>query len=388
VAIGVGLGTYDARWPGLVPVLEEGAAEGAGWLERHGVAHLFERTSCSVCGGRRLKPEFLAVRIGGRGIDEIESLVIAQARSFFGDLELGPREGAIAKEVLAELGERLRFLDEVGLGYLALDRPSATLSGGEAQRIRLASQLGNRLTGVLYVLDEPTVGLHPRDTRRLLKSLEELRDQGNTIILVEHDRETMEMADLIIDMGPGAGREGGRVVAAGPPAEIRASDVSMTGLYLRGERLVSPDRPRREPDRGFIELEGVSCHNVRDLDAAFPIGVLTVVAGVSGSGKSTLVLDVLADVVKKAGLGARVASANDGDEGIDAAFAANKREAAKDVDDDEHVSRGDEYRVRAVRGLDGLQGVVIVDQRPVGRTPRATPATFSGAWTPIRELFA
>jgi excinuclease ABC subunit A len=282
------------------------------------------------------------------------ALRIDQCRRFFADLCLDEREKAIAADALREVQNRLRFLDDVGLGYLSLDRVASTLSGGEAQRIRLASQLGNRLVGVIYVLDEPTVGLHQRDTQRLLGSLQELRDQGNTIILVEHDRETIEAADHLIDLGPGAGENGGRVVACGTLAEVRDSPESLTGRYLRGAARVSDEHPRREPGETRLELRGVRCHNLEDLDVDFPLGLFTAVTGVSGSGKSSLVMDVLCAVLQG------------------------------------HMSGvpGPPELVREIRGLEHVERAVVIDQRPIGRTPKSTPATYTGLWDRVRDLFA
>ncbi|MCZ6795742.1 MAG: excinuclease ABC subunit UvrA [Planctomycetota bacterium] len=346
--------SYETKWPGLSPLIESWLDEGGPVLERSGLERYCERSTCGLCGGRKLREEFLAVRVGGLNIHELCELDVRGVRRFFESLELRGKERIIAREVVSEIDNRLRFLDDVGLGYLTLDRPTSTLAGGEAQRIRLASQLGNRLVGVIYVLDEPTIGLHARDTQRLLASLRELRDQGNTIILVEHDRETIEAADQVIDLGPGAGADGGRVVASGTPAEVAAVEESLTGQYLRGERAVTEPRRRRLPGDSWLRLDGVHCHNLRDVDAAFPLGVFTAVTGVSGSGKSSLVLDVLARVL---------AAHRDGE--------ALCREVVRDA-----------------AGLDAIRRVVVVDQRPIGRSPKSTPATYTGLWTHVRELYA
>ena len=347
-------GSYEVIWPGLSVLLESWMGEGGPVMERSGLERFFERRTCSVCRGGRLRPELLAVQVGGLDIQGVCALDIQEARRFFGSLSLGTKEQLIARDVLEEIGNRLRFLDEVGLGYLTLDRRTSTLAGGEAQRIRLASQLGNRLVGVIYVLDEPTVGLQPRDTRRLLKSLPDLRDQGNTIILVEHDRETIEAADRVIDLGPGAGDRGGRVLASGTPAEVAAVEESVTGRYLRGERRRPLRHPRRKPGHARLELRGVCCHNLAQLDVDFPLEIFTAVTGVSGSGKSTLVLDVLARMIVARRQGEKLPG------GL----------------------------LRETSGLERIHRLAVVDQRPIGRTPKSTAATYTGLWTHVRELYA
>ncbi|MGQ9589244.1 MAG: excinuclease ABC subunit UvrA [Planctomycetota bacterium] len=342
----------EVSWPGLLPQVAAWAREDAS-IARGALEGFLRPAVCSACGGERLRRESLAVRLGGKNIREVSSLTVSEARRFFRDLAFRPRERAIAEGILAEIEERLRFLAEVGLGYLGLDRAAPTLSGGEAQRIRLASQLGNRLSGVLYVLDEPTVGLHQRDTRRLLQALRGLRDLGNTIVVVEHDRETLLAADWIVDMGPGPGARGGEIVARGTPEEISRHPTSLTGRYLReGAALAPPER--RAPGAQRIELEGVRRHNFRDIRAAFPLGLLVAVTGVSGSGKSTLVLDVLVEAVR--------------------AYL------------ERGTTSGESYR--AARGLDAVRRVAVVDQRPIGRTPRSNPATYTGLWDAVREFYA
>jgi excinuclease ABC subunit A len=285
-------------------------------------------------------------------IQESTVFSIREARSFFRELALPEREATIARDVLKEINNRLRFLEAVGLGYLALNRVMSTLSGGEIQRIRLASQLGNRLAGVIYVLDEPTVGLHQRDTCRLLESLRELRDQGNTVLMVEHDRETMEAADHIVDLGPGAGERGGRVIASGSPREIADAPDSLTGRYLR-QGAIEVRSGRRRPGEEAVELAGIGCHNIEGGNVRFPLGLFTVVTGVSGSGKSTLVLDVLARVLR----------------------AKERRRPLPGV-------------VEEARGLEHVRRHLVVNQRPLDRTPRSTPATYTGAWDRVRELYA
>ncbi|MBI4605287.1 MAG: excinuclease ABC subunit UvrA, partial [Planctomycetes bacterium] len=343
----------EATWTGLVGLIEEWVRSGSLGAHWRLVEHLLKRQTCSACRGGRLRPESLAVRLGGLNIQELGALTVAAALEHLARLELPPREARIAEQALAEARNRLSFLEKVGLGYITLDRPAGTLSGGEAQRIRLASQLGNRLAGVLYVLDEPTVGLHPRDTRRLIESLRDLRGLGNTVLLVEHDRETMEAADWIIDMGPGAGARGGEVVACGAPRDLEGDPRSVTGRYLARRVAADGARARLEP-RGWLELAGVRRNNLAGIRAAFPLGVLTAVTGVSGSGKSSLVLEVLAEVVR-------------------AHLAGEPPPAGL---------------VSAVRGLDAVRRLVVVDQKPLGRTPRSNPATYTGLWDHVRELFA
>ena len=308
---------------------------------------------CPACGGKRLAPHILGVRVGGLDIAEVCALPVSEAIAWFEALPLSPRERLIVAQLLPEITARLGFLRDVGLGYLTLDRRGHSLSGGEAQRIRLASQLGSRLTGTLYVLDEPTIGLHPRDVGRLLDTLEGLRDLGNTVVLVEHDLATIRRADHVVDLGPGAGAAGGRVVAAGSPAAIAATPASLTGAWLTGRHsLPAPTRPR--PGGPPIVLRGASGHNLRGIDVAIPTGTLTVVTGVSGSGKSSLVMDTLAPRLARA-------LAGTGPEGLPA------------------------------RGLElpaGLQRAVVVDHSPIGRSPRSCPATSTKLLDPLRQLFA
>ncbi|MFI5295921.1 MAG: excinuclease ABC subunit UvrA [Thermodesulfovibrionales bacterium] len=310
---------------------------------------------CRACKGFRLRREALSVKFGEIHIGELSRMSVNEALSFLERLKLTERERIIASRILKEVNDRLSFLVKVGLGYLTLDRPSLSLSGGEAQRIRLATQMGSSLTGVLYVLDEPSIGLHPRDCTRLLDSLSSIRDAGNTIIIVEHDEETIRWADYIIDMGPGAGVRGGWVVAAGTPAQIEKDERSLTGRYISGALSIEIPARRRTPD-GFIGIRGASEHNLRDLDADIPLGLFTCVTGVSGSGKSTLIFDILYR-------------------------AAGKK-----------FSTGLELlppgRHEKITGLDLIDRVVSVDQAPIGRTPRSNPATYTGFFSFIRDLFA
>jgi excinuclease ABC subunit A len=309
---------------------------------------------CPACDGSRLRPEARAVRIGGLSLDAVCRLPIAETAAFLSGLALPPARRAVAERILGELRERLRFLLDVGLDYLALERPAATLSGGEAQRIRLATQVGASLLGVLYVLDEPSIGLHPRDNRRLLDALLRLRDQGNSVVVVEHDEETIRVADWVVDMGPGAGIHGGTVVAEGPPAAIEAATGSLTGDYLAGRRRIEAPHARREPGESWLELRGCGEHNLRDVDLRLPLGLFTVVTGVSGSGKSTLVHDTLYRAL------------------------ARRLHRAQDP-----VGRFDR-----IVGIEHLDKVIEVDQAPIGRTPRSNPVTYTGAFDGIRRLFA
>ena len=310
-------------------------------------------TPCKMCGGGRLKKESLAIKIGGQSIAEVTHLSVRNTLAFIDALALTDREQMIGQRVLKEIRERLEFLLNVGLAYLTLDRPSATLSGGEGQRIRLATQIGSGLVGVLYILDEPSIGLHQRDHRRLLQTLLRLRDMGNTVVVVEHDAETMRAADYVLDLGPGAGVEGGQLVAHGPPSVVMAHPDSLTGQYLNGSRRVSlPHRARQA--KGFLTVVGAEKHNLRHVTVSFPLGLLTCVTGVSGSGKSTLVVDVL---FRSLGQG----------------FSQKKP-----------VFEG----CREIRGLDQLDKLIDIDQSPIGRTPRSNPATYTGLFSFIRDLFA
>jgi len=348
-----GQGTFYNSFEGIIPSIERRYMQ----TESEGMKAEYEKYMatllCPVCGGTRYKPEPLAVRIGGKNIAEVSDLSISQTLAFFENLKLTDKQSLIADRVLKELSARLNFLRNVGLVYLTLSRAAGTLSGGEAQRIRLATQIGSGLTGVLYILDEPSIGLHQRDNGRLLATLKELLALGNTLIVVEHDEETIRSADYVIDMGPGAGVHGGRVVAAGTPLEISANTESVTGQYLSGAKKIAVPKKRRKP-RAYFTVKGASENNLKNLDATFPLGVITAVTGVSGSGKSTLVNEILYKALAKSIYG------------------------AKDKPG----------RHSAIEGAEQIDKVISIDQSPIGRTPRSNPATYTGVFTPIRDIFA
>jgi excinuclease ABC subunit A len=346
---------YYASYEGVVPFLERRHAETDSDFSREKYEGYMREVPCPACGGARLRPEVLAVTLGGKSIAEVSSYSIGDASVFLRSLDLTERERMIAERVLKEVHARLGFLVDVGLDYLSLDRPAATLAGGEAQRIRLATQIGSGLVGVLYVLDEPSIGLHQRDNRRLIETLVRLRGLGNTLIVVEHDEDTIRTADWIVDIGPGAGEHGGEIVVAGTVDDLMASERSVTGAYLSGRREIPVPRSRRPvlPGRELV-VEGAREHNLRNVDVAFPLGTFTAVTGVSGSGKSSLVNDILYTAL------------------------ANRLNGARMVPG----------RHKRVRGVDELDKVVGVDQSPIGRTPRSNPATYTGVFDHMRRLFA
>ena len=310
---------------------------------------------CPTCRGARLKPETLAVKVGGKNIYEVTRLTIAECQEFFNSLELTSREKIIAQQILKEINARLGFLLNVGLDYLTLDRAAGTLSGGEAQRIRLATQIGSGLVGVLYILDEPSIGLHQRDNNRLLDTLKHLRDVGNTLLVVEHDEDTMYTADHIIDIGPRAGEHGGRVVAQGKVEDIKGCPESITGQYLSGVQYIPIPASRRPADGNWLEVVGAKENNLKNITVGFPLGLFTAVTGVSGSGKSTLVNEILYK-----GLASRVYRA------------ARTRPGAHDD----------------IRGAENIDKIIDIDQSPIGRTPRSNPATYTGLFDVIREVFS
>jgi excinuclease ABC subunit A len=345
--------SYTTSFEGIVTNLERRYRETDSDYSREKIEEYMSVRPCPECKGARLRPESLAVKVGGLGIHELTRMSAKRAIEWFDELELSDTERQIARLVLREIDERLRFLDSVGVGYLSLERAAGTLSGGEAQRIRLATQIGSSLVGVLYILDEPSIGLHQRDNERLIATLERLRDLGNTVIVVEHDEGTMRAADHLVDLGPGAGEHGGYVIAQGTPDEVMNVEESATGQFLAGTRAIEVPKKRRRPS-GYIEIEGASQHNLRKIDAKVPLGVFCCVTGVSGSGKSTLVNEVLYKAV------------------------ANRLHRAK-------MRPGAHKRVS---GLDQVDKIINIDQSPIGRTPRSNPATYTGVFDQIRDLFS
>jgi excinuclease ABC subunit A len=345
---------YRKRWQGILPILDRRYRDTTSESRRVQFEKWMAVRSCSTCGGARLRPESLAVRVGGKDIAEHTRLAVADAARFYDKLKLERVERKIAAPILKEIVERLRFLENVGLSYLTLDREARTLSGGEGQRIRLATQIGSRLTGVLYILDEPSIGLHQRDNRKLLDTLRTMRDLGNTVIVVEHDEETIRSADFVVDLGPGAGELGGEVVAVGTPKQIMRSPASRTGAYLAGREKIDPPATRRAGNGKSITIVKATEHNLDRVTARLPLGVLTCVTGVSGSGKSTLVNDIL------------------------------YREMARRL----HGAETEPGAHGSIRGLEFVDKVINIDQSPIGRTPRSNPATYVGLFTPIRELFS
>lgn len=346
--------TFETTFEGVIPNLERRYKETESDFVRRDIEKFMQERPCHACGGKRLKPEVLAVTVAGLSIIDICELSIDDAVDFFKTLKLGEVEATIAKQILKEINARLTFLQDVGLNYLSLARSAVTLSGGEAQRIRLATQIGSGLTGVLYVLDEPSIGLHQRDNERLIRTLRRLRDLGNTVIVVEHDEDTIRTADYLVDIGPGAGIHGGEIVAHGTPAEVEASPQSITGQYLSGKKTIATPKKRRAGNGKSLVIKGARENNLKNIDVEIPLGQLVVVSGVSGSGKSSLINDILAKE-----LSARLHRANT------------------------VPGRHDE-----IEGIKQLDKAIIIDQSPIGRTPRSNPATYTGLFTPIRELYA
>ena len=339
--------------PGIFGILEEGY-QSSGDSYREWLTEYMSPSECPACRGKRLRPSSLAVRVKDFSIAEFTALPVARALRTLGNWEFHDRERQIAGRVLDEIRRRLEFLSAVGLDYLSLDRSAATISGGEAQRIRLATQIGSKLRGVLYVLDEPSIGLHPRDNGRLLETLTRLRDLGNTVVVVEHDAETIERADYVIDLGPGAGRLGGSLVAAGKPEAIAKNENSLTGRYLSGTLEIPVPPERRKPNGKALVIHGAREHNLKNIDVEIPLGVLTVVTGVSGSGKSTLVNEILYRTLARE------------------IYGSHEEPGAHD----------------SIDGIAHIDKVIRIDQAPIGRTPRSNPATYTGLFTPIRDLYA
>jgi len=345
---------HDTTFDGILNILKRRYKESFSDAMRQDYEEFMSSTPCPVCKGQRLKDEVLSILIGGKNIYQVTNLTVRDCQSFFEELKLSERQMTIARQVLKEINARLQFLNDVGLDYLTLDRSAGTLSGGEAQRIRLATQIGSGLTGVLYILDEPSIGLHQRDNGKLLETLKHLRDLGNTLIVVEHDEETMYAADQIIDIGPGAGEHGGEIVAQGSVEEVKLIAKSMTGTYLSGRKFVPVPKHRRASDGRSLIIKGARANNLKNLEVEIPLGVLTVVTGVSGSGKSTLINDILYSSLAVQLHGARLRPG-------------------------EHDK---------IEGLELVDKVIDIDQSPIGRTPRSNPATYTGVFEAIRELFS
>ena len=350
-----GASTYESTFEGIIPTLERRYHETTSEYSKQAYEEFMSEEECPVCRGRRLKPETLAVTVDGRNIAEVSDMSVTDSQAFFAGLpeRLGPRQQAVARQVLREIEARLGFLADVGLGYLTLSRGAATLSGGEAQRIRLATQIGSALTGVLYILDEPSIGLHQRDNGKLIYTLKKMRDLGNSVIVVEHDEETMMAADYLVDVGPRAGVHGGNIVAQGTVEDIMACPESITGQYLSGQKKIPVPSVRRAPS-GYLQVRGCTEHNLKNLDVDIPLGVLCVVTGVSGSGKSSLVNEIVYQ------------------------YLARKLNRA----------RTKPGSFREILGAEQLDKIIMIDQSPIGRTPRSNPATYTGVFDMIRKIFA
>lgn len=345
---------YYAHWFGVIPNLQRRYEESESDAQRERIEEFMRPKTCTACGGARLNKEALSVKIEGYNIYQLSSLSIAKLYEFIDNLSLPPRDMKIAARLLKEIKARLKFLINVGLEYLTLDRATATLAGGEAQRIRLATQIGSGLTGVVYVLDEPSIGLHHRDNRKLINTLKELRDLGNTLIIVEHDEETIRQSDWIVDIGPGAGEHGGKIVVSGTLKDVINCEESLTGKYLAGEKSIPVPKKRRKPDGRFLKIIGASEHNLKNIDVSIPIGLFTCVTGVSGSGKSTLISDILTRSLKRH-------------------FYSSIEEPGKHL---------------RIEGVEYLDKVIEIDQSPIGRTPRSNPATYVKVFDDIRKVFS
>lgn len=352
---GEGFSEYNRPWLGLLNDVKRRYQEAWGDTQRTKMEEKFMSVSeCTVCNGKRLRKEALGVTVGGKNIMELSALSVEESIKFFENLSLSPSEEKIACQLLKEINSRLKFLKNVGLDYLTLERPAETLSGGEAQRIRLATQIGSSLTGVMYILDEPSIGLHQRDNQKLIDTLTYLRDQGNTVIVVEHDEQTLRTADFLIDIGPGAGIHGGKVVASGTPCEVMNIEESLTGQYLKGILNMKIPEKRRKGNGLFINLQGVTEHNLKNVSVELPLGTFTCITGVSGSGKSTLMSDVLFPLVSNKVMRSNLPVGKYG----------------------------------SISGIENIDKVINIDQSPIGRTPRSNPATYVGVFDAIRDLFA
>jgi len=347
-------GTYNGGWEGAIPNLIRRYKQTKSSGIREWIEQFMSMSSCSSCEGTRLKKESRAVLINNKNLGELSSMSVKELRVFFKKIILSKKEKDIANQILKEINQRLSFLNNVGLGYLSLSRSAATLSGGESQRIRLATQIGSQLMGVLYILDEPSIGLHPRDNERLLSTLKKLRDIGNSIIVVEHDKDTMLSSDHIIDIGPKAGKLGGEIIYSGRPNNIYSSKKSLTGKYLSGVENIKIPKTRRNNDSGLIQLNGARGNNLKNVSVGFPLGKLITISGVSGSGKSTLINETLYPIL------------------------ASKI----------NHSRLYPLEYLSIDGIEFIDKIIQIDQKPIGRTPRSNPATYTGLFTFVRELFS
>lgn len=346
--------TFHTEYEGILPMVKRRHSEASTDAMREEFEKFMSIKPCTTCHGARLKPEVLAITVGGKNIEEVTDMTIKEAAQFFSSLSLSQRELIIGEQILKEIKARLGFLNNVGLDYLTMSRAAGTLSGGEAQRIRLATQIGSGLVGVLYILDEPSIGLHQRDNDRLIETLKGLRDLGNTLLVVEHDEDTMRAADFLVDIGPGAGEHGGQVIAAGPVPEVMANPKSITGQYLAGKKFIALPEKRRKPGKAAIEVRGAKENNLQNINVKFPIGLFNVVTGVSGSGKSTLINEILY-------------------KGLSNKLYRTYHRVGKH---------------KEIRGMDYVDKVINIDQSPIGRTPRSNPATYTGVFDAIRELYS
>lgn len=346
--------TFHTEYEGILPMVKRRHSEASTDAMREEFEKFMSIKPCTTCHGARLKPEVLAITVGGKNIEEVTDMTIKEAAQFFSSLSLSQRELVIGEQILKEIKARLGFLNNVGLDYLTMSRAAGTLSGGEAQRIRLATQIGSGLVGVLYILDEPSIGLHQRDNDRLIETLKGLRDLGNTLLVVEHDEDTMRAADFLVDIGPGAGEHGGQVIAAGPVPEVMANPKSITGQYLAGKKFIALPEKRRKPGKAAIEVRGAKENNLQNINVKFPIGLFNVVTGVSGSGKSTLINEILY-------------------KGLSNKLYRTYHRVGKH---------------KEIRGMDYVDKVINIDQSPIGRTPRSNPATYTGVFDAIRELYS